>query len=255
MSVVRRDARRRWAVVGAFVAVLCAAPVVLGAFPAASSARDPAELRRRALGSGERAHEGLVEVTGSLGLPDLPGLDDATGPLHGTSRMRTWYDGSRHWRVAALSATGERDYLAGGDNLDIWDFEQSQLTRVAGRPAVRLPMASDLTPPALARRLLGLVRARDRVTAVKPRRVAGRSADGLRVTPADRDTTIGAVDVWSDPSTGVPLEVHVVARGAARPVMTTRFLEFAARRPARSDVAPRPARGLRRVMVDAPDLL
>ncbi|RFU38843.1 hypothetical protein DZF91_25540, partial [Actinomadura logoneensis] len=95
----------------------------------------------------------------------------------------------------------------------------------------------------------------DAVTALEPRRVAGRSADGLRVTPADRDTTVGAVDVWSDPSTGVPLEVRVLPRGATRPALTTRFLEFAAGRPAESEIAPRPARGLVRSTVDAPDLL
>ncbi|MFC5185138.1 hypothetical protein [Actinomadura harenae] len=210
---------------------------------------------RRVLGSGARAHEGLIEVTGSLGLPDLPGLDEATGPLHGTSRMRSWYDGTRRWRLAELSTTGERDYLSNGDSFDIWDYEQNQYTRIAGHPAVRLPNATDLTPPALARRLLKLVRAQDKLTTLKPRRVAGRSADGLRVTAADPDTTVGAVDVWSDPSTGVPLEVRVVSRGTARPALTTRFLEFAPKRPAAKDVAPRPARGLPRGTVDAPDLL
>lgn len=253
--MVRRDARRRWAVVVAFVAALCGTPVALAAYPASSSGRNPAEQMRRALASGTRAHEGLIEVTGSLGLPNLPGLDDAAGALHGTSRMRSWYDGTRRWRVAELSTTGERDYLTHGDGLDIWDYELNQLTRIAGRPVVRLPNATDLTPPSLARRLLKLVRAQDKVTALQPRRVAGRSADGFRITTADKDTTIGAVDVWSDPSSGVPLQVDVVSRGAPRPALTTRFLEFAAKRPAASDVAPRPARGLKRVTVDAPDLL
>ncbi|RFU41480.1 hypothetical protein DZF91_11630, partial [Actinomadura logoneensis] len=168
--MVRRDARRRWAAVVASVAALCLTPVALAAWPASSSGRSPAELVRRVLGSDGRAHRGLIEVTGSLGLPDLPGLDDATGPLHGTSRMRSWYGGTRRWRVAALSTTGERDYLANGDRLDVWDYEQHQFTRVAGRPAVRPPMPPDLTPPALARRLLGLVRAPDAVTALEPRR-------------------------------------------------------------------------------------
>ncbi|MFC4911525.1 hypothetical protein [Actinomadura gamaensis] len=255
MSVVRREARRRWAVVVAFVAALCATPVALAAIPAPSSGRAPAELLRRALASGGRAHEGLIEVSGSLGLPDLPGLDETTGPLHGTSRLRTWYDGARRWRVAELSTTGERDYLTNGDSLDVWDYERNQLTRIVGRPAVRLPNASDLTPPSLGRRLLGLVRAHDKVTALKARRVAGRPADGVRVTTSDQETTIGAVDLWLDPSSGVPLEVHVLARGATRPALSTRFLEFAARRPAAAEVAPRPARGLMRGTVDAPDLL
>ncbi|MCP2334740.1 hypothetical protein [Actinomadura rupiterrae] len=255
MSVVRREALRRWAVVGAFVAALCATPVALAALPAASSGRDAAEQLRRVLASGGRPHEGLIEVSGSLGLPDMPGLDEATGPLHGTSRLRTWYDGPRRWRVAALSTTGERDYLGDGDGLDVWDYERNQLTRVVGRPVVRLPNASDLTPPSLGRRLLRLVRASDKVTALKSRRIAGKSADGMRVTTGDSDTTVGAVDVWSDPSTGVPLEVHVLARGATRPALSTRFLEFAARRPAADEVAPRPARGLMRGTVDAPDLL
>ncbi|MGI5164515.1 hypothetical protein ACQEU3_09200 [Spirillospora sp. CA-253888] len=186
MSVVRAEARRRWLLVAALVAALCAVPVAIAAYPASSTGPDPQALRRLMLASADEPHEGLVETRGSLGLPALPGLDEATALLSGTSRLRVWYDGPRRWRVAQLLAAGERDFQQGPDALTVWDYEREVLTRVRGRPAVRLPNASDLAPPALARRLLGMAASADRVSALPARRTAGRSAVGLRVTPARR---------------------------------------------------------------------
>ncbi|GAA2614641.1 hypothetical protein SMC26_24390 [Actinomadura fulvescens] len=255
MSVVRGEARRRWLLVAALVAVLCSAPFAIAAWPVAGTGVEPQRLRGLILGSADRPYQGLVESNGSLGVPDLPGLDEATGLLGGTSRMRVWYGAPESWRVALMTATGERDFMRSKDGLAIWDYEGEQLTRIEGAPAVRLPNAADLMPPDLARRLLKLGTPADRLTGLDTRRVAGRTAAGLRVTPADTATTIGAVDIWADPETGVPLEVRIVPRGGSRAVLTTRLLDVRFARPAASAVAPRFAPGVRRSEVDTFDLL
>ena len=110
-------------------------------------------------------------------------------------------------------------------------------------------------PPALARRLLGLVASGDRVSGLPARRIAGRSVSGLRVVPADRDTTVGRVDVWADPRSGLPVEVRVTARSTGRTSLTTRFLDLRQSRPAASAVAPRPAHGVTTARVETLDLL
>ncbi|MEU5876320.1 hypothetical protein [Spirillospora sp. NPDC047279] len=255
MSVVRGEARRRWLLVAALVAALCSVPFAVAAFPVADARVDPPRLREMILGSSGRTYQGLVETQGSLGLPDLPGLDDATALLSGTSRMRAWYESPERWRVSHLTATGERDYIRSAQGTAIWDFEEAQLTRIMGAPAVRLPNAADLMPPDLARRLLRLGNGSELLSDLPARRVAGRTAAGLRVSPADTTTTIGSVDIWADPHTGVPLEVRIVPRGGSRAVLASRFLDISDARPSASAVAPQLARGVRGTEVDTFDLL
>ncbi|MBO2446162.1 hypothetical protein J4573_03610 [Actinomadura barringtoniae] len=255
MSVVRGEARRRWLIVAALVAVLCSIPFVVAAYPVSAQSPDPARLRQQILASASRPYEGLVESRGSLGLPDLPGLDDSTSLLSGTSRMRAWYASSQRWRVALMTPTGERDLLQSPGRLAIWDYERELLTRVDGITAIRLPYAADLMPPDLARRLLKPTSLTDHLTALSARRVAGRDVPGLRLEPGDQDTTIGRVDVWADPKTGVPVEIQVTARGGARPALATRFLDLKLATPADAAVAPKPAPGVAAATIEAPDLL
>jgi hypothetical protein len=174
--------------------------------------------------------------------------------------MRVWYDSARHWRVDVITPTGERDLHQSPQGTSTWDYERNLFTQVLGEPPIRLPRGSDLTPPDLARRLLRTAAARDRLTALPPRRVAGVAAAGLRVTPADRTTTVGHVDVWADPDTGLPVSVEVAAKGAggraAGPaVLSTRFLDLRQRRPAASVITVTPPPGTPNLSVSAPDLI
>jgi hypothetical protein len=56
--------------------------------------------------------------------------------------------------------------------------------------------------------------------------VAGRDALGLRLVPADVASSVGRVDVWVDPASGLPLQVEVFAEGAGLPALDTRFLDL-----------------------------
>ena len=119
----------------------------------------------------------------------------------------------------------------------IWDYERNMLTEVLGDSPVRLPQATDLLPPDLARRLLRGAARGDAVTALPARRVAGVTAPGLRLVPSDPGTLVGRVEVWAEASTGLPLEVRVTGR-TGDTVLVTRFLDLHRRPPDASTITP-----------------
>ncbi|GAA3454837.1 hypothetical protein [Dactylosporangium matsuzakiense] len=231
MSVVRREARRRWSAVAGLVGVLVAVPLVVAFAPV----RAAAVTRDQVLAASDRPYQGYVETRGSVVLPDLPQLGELVGLFGGTTSMRVWHRNTDTWRVAVLDPVGERDTFRTPAATFGWDYGRNLWTETVGDPAVRAPRAADLTPPELARRLLRDAGADAEVRALAPRRVAGIAASGLRVVPKDRDSTIGAIDVWADPRSGLPLLVDVPG------AFTTRFLDVSADAPADDVLQPRAA--------------
>jgi hypothetical protein len=261
VSVVTASARRRWVAVAVGVAVLAVLPALA---PAAASwvatTREtaavpaPPVLARRALASASIGYTGLAESRGDLGLPDLPRLEDVAATLGDTTRTRVWWAGSRHWRVDALTGTGERGIYRSGRRTVLWDYEQALLTDVVGAPTVRLPRPDDLQPPQAARRLLAGVGPKDRIVALPGRRrVAGVQAVGIRVTPGDPRSTIGHVDLWLDPVHSLPVEVSAVdERG--RVAVGSRFLALDFGAPPASALRVPAAPGAVHDITSAPDL-
>lgn len=228
---------RRWLLVAAGAAALVGvdlAPRAVGATDGAP----PEVLRERLLAAALGPYVGFAESTGRLGLPDLPQLESAVALVTATTRMRAFVAGPGRFRVDELTPVGERDtYQLEGREFG-WDFGLDQLTEIVGTAPLRLPRASDLLPPDLARRLLRLAPA-DPVTALPPRLVAGRTAAGLRLTPADPATTVGRVDVWADAQTALPLRVEVAPRSAPDdPLLVTAFTEIDVRAPDEADLVP-----------------
>ena len=251
--VVRTRGLWRWAVVGAAAALVVGVPAVVAAVTTPSGTVDAGALRDRVARSADQAYQGVAVVRGTSALPALPKLEDVTALLTGVTTVRSWYRSPERWRFDVVSTAGERDtYRAPGGEF-VWDYGANQLTQLIGTPAVRLPRAGDLVPPELARRLLATA-AGDVVTALDAREVAGRRADGLRLVPADPDTTIGRVDVWADEETGVPLQVEVTPRGADRPILTTAFDRFTPGAPDDDVLVPELALGAGFTAVDAPDV-
>jgi len=238
---------RRWVLVAAGTAAIVGAAAVT--LPASASAT-PEDLRARVL-AGLPPHVGYAESTGRLGLPEIPALEQVTALFTGVTPMRTRYVDAGAWRVDELTPAGERDTYHLGDVEYLWDFGANQLTRVAGETAVRLPRASDLVPSDLAHRLVELTRG-EPVSAIAARRVAGFDAAGFRIAPADPDTTVGRIDVWCDPASGLPLRVEIAARGQEDPLLFTEFREVALTRP---DIAvPTAPPGAGAVTAEAADL-
>lgn len=220
MNLARPGARRRWSIVAAVIALLVATPIVVAAWPARAARVDPQVLRERILASAARPYQGYVESSGRLALPAIPQLGDVVGLFGGTTSMRVWHAAPRSWRVAVLDPVAEHDFYATDAGAYTWDYGRNLWTEILGDPPVRLPWAPDLLPPDLARRLLAAPAPGDRLETLPTRRVAGVSAAGLRLTPGDPDTTIGHVDVWADPATGLPLRIDLPG------AFTSRFLDL-----------------------------
>lgn len=250
-TVVRAQSRRRWAIVTALAAVLVAVPAIAAALPSAGTSIDPARLRSLVLGSAGKPYQGLAESSGSLALPELPNLADVSALFTRRTTMRAWYAAPDRYRVDVVSLTGEHDVYRLPDGEYTWDYGANMLTELIGEPAVRLPRAGDLLPPELARRILEAAPG-DKVSILGARYVAGVAASGMRLVPADPDTTLGAVDIWADPVTGVAIRVEVTARGQQAPVLVTEFQSLDQTMPVVN--APTPTLGSGFSVTTAPDL-
>jgi hypothetical protein len=253
LTVLRRQAWRRWGTVAAAALLLAALPVAARALPAHAPAVSPADLVARVRASARQPYQGYAISRGTAGLPTLPQLAEVSRLLAGETQLRAWYAGPDRWRVDTIDTGAERDVYQTADLQVQWDFGANQLTAVTGTAPVRLPRGADLLPPDLGRRLLGA--GDSRLDPLPARRIAGISAAGVRLTPTDPSTTIGRVDVWADPASGLPLQVEVTARGAALPVLVTRFLELRLSAPSPAILVPPHDRpGLGFTVTDAPDI-
>ena len=229
---MKTQAMRRWVVVAVGLAVLCGLPVIASALPVSVPPLTASQLRGRILASADESFAGYAESNATFGLPPLSGLTGLTTLLDGATKMRVWQATPIRWRVDVLSDAGERDtYELGGDRSYIWDSGDQLLTEVFGLQAFRLPRPADLVPPALALRLLSEAGRQARFSVIAPLRVAGQSAAGLRMTPSDPASTVGQVDIWADPSSGLPLMVEIFTRGSAHPALQSQFFQVSRWRP------------------------
>lgn len=246
---IRAIRLRRWSLVTVLAVLAVGAPSAVAAWPVAPlAAVDPAALRDRIAASDSLPWSGYAESGAGLGLPRLGALSDVTSLLGGTTRMRAWYAAPDRARVDQLSVSGERDRYTTPEGQAVWDYGANLLTLVRRDPEVRLPRSDDLLPPQLARRLLSGTAPGDPVTALHARRLAGVDAAGVRVGVTDPRTTVGALDVWADPITGLPLAVEVTSKGALAPALVTRFLSLTQGPPDPAALVPRrgPGAGLTR---------
>lgn len=261
----------RWWLVALGVAALCALPSVVATLPirtgnpgAVADAAHPATreaapapraLLARILDGSRAPYEGLVEVRSSLGLPDLPQLEDATGLLRGRTRARVWWQDQQRWRVAVLRPAGERDTYGVGEATVAFDYERNESRTVLGDPPVRLPRADDLLPPQVAQRLLRGVGERDAVSRLPARRVAGRTALGVRVSPTEPDTTVGSLDVWADARSALPLRVELHATGRRNPSFVSELLAVTLERPTTDELRVRIPPDARTELTTQPDIV
>jgi hypothetical protein len=238
VTVVSRSAWRRWLAVASGVAVLCALPAARAALPVPQSTVSAMVLRTRILASASLPYQGYVETTADLGLPVLPYLQGVTKLLDATTDQYAWYRSAGHWRADTLSAGGEDDVYQVCRTAFLWSSARNLLTRVAGAQPVRLPRAADFLPPALARTLLRLASPADHLSRLPSKRIAGVNAAGVRLVLASQATTVRAIEIWADPDDGLPIDVQIIGRASARPVLVSSFLQLSRQPPAWATVTP-----------------
>jgi hypothetical protein len=236
------------------IALLCGLPAIVAAWPVPNSPLSAAVLRGRIEASAHVSYQGYVETSVDLDLPSLPDLGDVSSLLDGITDQYAWYRSPAQWRADVLTQTGEDDTYQTSQGTYQFSYSQNLLTLITGTQPVRLPRAADLLPPALALRLLGLASSATRISRLPSQRVAGVVAAGLQLVPDDPDSTIGAVDIWADPASGLPLQVSLITRGQTHPILVARFLDLSESRPSLADVTPDPAPGVGMDSTALPDV-
>src|SRR5262252_1797550 len=123
MAAIPKFSRRsRWVVPAGVVAAVAAVGIA-SAITAAQAApalppRTPAQLLA-AVAAGDRVPPltGTVVETASLGIPQLPGVDDPTSVtslLAGSHTIKVWYAGPTRLRLAVPVTMGETDLIRNG---------------------------------------------------------------------------------------------------------------------------------------------
>ena len=235
----RRLARGwRWGVVLAGVVVLVSLPSIVAAWPVDDPDIATPTLLERIAASDQHAYEGLFESRGGVRVPDLGRYDDEVAMFTESQRVRVWYAAPDRWRADEITAGGETGWYREPAGLWRWRTGRQQVvfaTRDGDEPA-RFPRSMDVSPPELGRRVVREVAAEPGsavIAALSARRVAGRTAAGVRIRPADAaSSTITSVDLWADPETGVVLRVEIWAGGSV-PIFETGYLDVRLRQPAR----------------------
>ena len=243
----------RWLVLLAAVALLASLPALVAAMPVTVRPLSAADLLAKVGASAAVPYQGYAESRASLGLPDLPVVGRQTALLGGATRMRAWVAGPADWRVDELTSIGERDLYHDASGTVEWDSGSRRVERTLGEPVVRFARPADLLPPELGRRLAAAASV-DEVRLERPRRVAGVEALGLRISPRSPTTTVARVDLWADPSSGLPVRVELTARGGGAPIIVTSFLDLRRSRPPEGVVRFRAPPDARLDFDEAPDL-
>jgi outer membrane lipoprotein-sorting protein len=189
---------------------------------------------------------GQVEETARLGLPSLPGQDDAASLnwqtlVTGTHTANLAVDGPQRQRLALLGTLAESDVVHNGN--DVWTYasgtrEATHVVLPADRPdgAGTTSDAGDLmnaTPLGAARHVLAAVTPTTGVSMAENTRVAGQDAYTLVLSPKQADSTISRVVIAVDATRHVPLRVQVFGAGSAPadPVLETGFTSISYDRP------------------------
>ena len=239
-AVLRRRRLLRWGAVATATALLIASPtLVAAAFAPTGVALTPQQVVSAAQASSDVPHQGLVQVEGRLGLPSLPFAGNAFGLLDQGTRVRTWWASPTSWRTDTLSAGGQVEQFAIPGATRSWDYERRTVTMLADTEGLRTPRTVDLMPPAAARWLLSLAGPTDRAVLLAPRVVAGVFASGAEVVSSEADSSLAAVDVWVEPSSGLPVQVDAYVRGFAVPVFSSYFLDLSLSTPDPAVLSPR----------------
>jgi hypothetical protein len=246
-------ARWRWVAFAAVLAVLLSVPTLVRSWPVGQVDLTAEQLRDLVRASDEVAWEGFGESRVDLPLPDVRDLDDVPSLLGGRTRARATWVAPDRWRVDDLRLAGEVDTITTGDRTTTWTSADRTVDVVEGSLPVHLPTAADLMAPMIGRRLAAVPDAT--VTRLDERRVAGRTAAGLRLTPRDpATTTVSSVDLWVDPDSGLALRVEVKSAGQPNPVLVSLLLDLSVGSPDPGRLAFTTPAGADEVTAQAPDV-
>ncbi len=259
MSISRTHRRRlAWAVPAATVATIATVAVLPSTATASPHPTLPAKTAGQLLAAVQTTTltqlSGTLVETARLGLPTLPGGDNASALslqtlIAGTHTAQVWFDGPDKQRVALLGQLSESDVIHSGT--DLWTYESgAQKVRHTVLPAETMPAEAkpetrDLTaytPQGAAAKALKAIDPSTKVTVDRTARVAGRAAYTLVLTPRDARSTVREVAIAIDAKRNVPLRVQVFG-AAAKPAFEIAFTDVSFSKPAASVFRFTPPKG------------
>ncbi|HEU5418606.1 MAG TPA: hypothetical protein VFV41_13035 [Streptosporangiaceae bacterium] len=256
--------RARWALpAGAVVAVaaVVAGTTVAGAqaapsLPGRSAAALLADVQRS---PGPGPMTATIQLTASLGLPDLPGAGDSSAALSplsllsGTHSANLWYADPQHVRIAEPVRLGESDLRRDGRQVWLWNSRDQTATHIVlpaaanhavpRVPATPRPGGTMPTPQQVARQILAAVGPSTTVSVQRNVEVAGQAAYQIALAPRASGSLIGRVTIAIDAARSFPLRVQVFARGSASPAFQLGFTSLSFGRPAASNFSFTPPAG------------
>ncbi len=206
------------------LATLIALPAVISRLPVADPDVPMQALLAKVQASQRVPYSGFAESLGTVAVPTSRSFASLTDLFGGHTRMRVWRRGPTDWRVDTVDPVGEHGTYRDAAGAWLWDFADHRATRTT-QPDITLPVAADLLPAELGRRLLSEATPAE-LHRLPARRIAGRTAAGLRLHPTDADATIDRVDTWIDPRSGLPLRVEIWAKKASQPAFQSTFLDL-----------------------------
>jgi outer membrane lipoprotein-sorting protein len=182
---------------------------------------------------------GTVVQTSNLGLPQIPGVSNDTGPaagpatlasaISGTHTWRLWYASPQQARVAMLGNMGESDIIRSGRDLWVWSGADKKATHATlpahTDKATPTPSPTDLpkTPQEAADLALRALSPTTSVTTAGSAVVAGRDAYELVLAPKESTSLVRQVRVALDAKRHVPLRVQVYSTKTANPAFEVGF--------------------------------
>lgn len=220
--------RRSWVGAGLGAALVAAVGVGLVVAPAGAAAApplppvSPEDLVSSVMTAQRSPFAGEVEVDNALGLPAVPGVPQLA---NGTSTIRVWSGGEDRGRVAIPSPDGERTLVSDGTTRWAYDSQDRTATRSPAGEAGERPEQQD--PTAAATQAVATLRQTSTVAVDGTAEVAGRAAYQLVLTPQPTERTLlREVRVAVDAETRQPLQLTVLAQGAAEPALQVGFSEI-----------------------------
>ncbi|WP_336205213.1 LolA family protein [Nonomuraea sp. LPB2021202275-12-8] len=258
---MRRGTFVRWGVPIAAAAVIGAA---IGAGPViAAVSGDPVlpqrsaqQLLADAVAATEKSEglppmSGTVQQTASLGLPALPqtGASSPLSLVSGSHEVKVWYGSQDKLRVAMPTQLNETNLIVNGDQTWYWDSASNTATRVklqheGERPHdLATPRPQDLTPQAVAEKVLSRADEHTAISVTNTAEVAGRPAYQLVLKPKAAGSLVQEVRLAIDGENYVPLQVQVFAKGSAEPAFQVGFTQVTFTPPAAENFTFTPPAG------------
>ncbi len=229
-SAFRRGSVRALAPVSVIAIVAAGAaiaPSIASAAPALPQI-SAQNLLAKAMQSKVDAFSGTVSLTTNLGLPALPDISGRANPLSllsGTHTLQVAADGPQKQRIALLDTMTEYDVIHNGKDLWLYDSQQNSVSHAvsqgtgtvhdhSGKAGDKTGADVPLTPQQVAQQLLSAVSPTTNIVVDQTLSVAHRDAYVLVVTPKEKGSLIGKVEVAIDAQNGAPLQVAVYPTGS-----------------------------------------